>query len=88
MLYPGVPVFVLLPIWRQIEEELRDGITLQQGRELLSGWAEGRENVFVIDCHRFVPFLAEYFYDGVLHPNDMGYLYYAQAVEKAVAEWR
>ena len=84
-LYPGVPVFVLLPIWRKVEEELRDGITLQQGRELLTGWAEGRENVFVIDCHRFVPFLEEYFYDGVLHPNDMGYLYYAQAVEKAVA---
>lgn len=85
-LYPGVPVFVLLPLWRQVENELRGGITLQQGRELLSGWAENRENVFVIDCHHFIPFLPEYFYDGVLHPNDMGYLYYARAVEKAVGD--
>lgn len=83
-LYPGVPVFVLLPLWREVENELRDGITLQQGRELLSSWAENRENVFVIDCHHFIPFLPEYFYDGVLHPNDMGYLYYARALEKAV----
>ena len=83
-LYPGVPVFVLLPLWRAVENELRDGITLQQGRELLSSWAENRENVFVIDCHHFIPFLPEYFYDGVLHPNDMGYLYYARALEKAV----
>ena len=84
MLYPGVPVFVLLPLWREVEIELRGGITLQQGRELLASWAENRENVFVIDCHHFVPFLPEYFYDGVLHPNDMGYLYYARALEKAV----
>lgn len=84
MLYPGVPVFVLLPLWREVEHELRGGITLQQGRELLASWAENRENVFVIDCHHFVPFLPEYFYDGVLHPNDMGYLYYARALEKAV----
>ena len=83
-LYPGVPVFVLLPLWREVENELRSGITLQQGRELLSSWAENRENVFVIDCHHFIPFLPEYFYDGVLHPNDMGYLYYARALEKAV----
>ena len=84
MLYPDVPVFVLLPLWREVENELRGGITLQQGRELLSSWAENRENVFVIDCHHFIPFLPEYFYDGVLHPNDMGYLYYARALEKAV----
>ena len=84
MLYPDVPVFVLLPLWREVENELRGGITLQQGRELLASWAENRENVFVIDCHHFVPFLPEYFYDGVLHPNDMGYLYYARALEKAV----
>ena len=86
MLYPGVPVFVLLPLWREVENELRGGITLQQGRELLAGWAENRENVSIIDCHHFIPFLPEYFYDGVLHPNDMGYLYYARAVEKAVAD--
>ena len=85
-LYPGVPVFVLLPIWREIEHEVRDGITLQQGREFLKGWAENRENVYIVDCHRFVSFLPEYFYDGVLHPNDMGYLYYARAVEQAVCE--
>ena len=85
-LYPGVPVFVLLPIWREIEEEARDGITLQQGRALLSDWAEGRGNVYLIDCHRFVPFLPEYFYDGVLHPNDMGYLYYAHALQKAITQ--
>ena len=85
-IYPGVPVFVLLPIWREIENELRQGITLQQGRELLAGWAENRENVFIVDCHHFVPFLPEYYYDSVLHPNDMGYLYYAKAVEKAIGQ--
>lgn len=84
-LYPGVPVFVLLPLWREIENDVLGGITLQQGRELLAGWAEGRENVYLIDCHHFVPFLPEYFYDGILHPNDMGYLCYAHALEKAIA---
>lgn len=85
-LYPGVPVFVLLPLWREIENDVLGGITLQQGRELLAGWTEGRENVYLIDCHHFVPFLPEYFYDGILHPNDMGYLCYAHALEKAVLE--
>ena len=85
-LYPDSAVFVLLPIWREIENDVLGGITLQQGRELLAGWCENRENVHLIDCHHFVPFLPEYFYDGILHPNDMGYLCYAHALEKAVAD--
>lgn len=84
--YPGVPIFVLLPIWREIEDEVRDGITLQQARDLLTAWAADRKDVYVVDCHRFVPFLPDYFYDGVLHPNDMGYLCYANALEKAIRD--
>jgi len=85
-LYPGVPVFLLLPIWRSVEEEVREGISLQQGRELIARCAEKHDSIRVIDCSRFVPHLAQYFYDEVLHPNDMGFLYYAGALEQAIGK--
>ena len=83
-IYPHKPIFLLLPIWRAIETELRQGVTLAQGREFIAKAAQGHPNVHVVDCTRFVPFLPEYFYDGVLHPNDLGFLYYAKALEQAI----
>jgi len=83
-LYPGVPIFLLLPIWRSIWQEKRRGINLQQARELIARCAEGHETVRVVDCSHFVPALPEYYWDQILHPNDMGFLCYASALERAI----
>lgn len=83
-IYPGVPVMVLLPIWRQIGKELRNGIDLPRGRQIIAQAAGGRRDVHVIDCSPFVPMVPECFYDGILHPNDLGFLWYARGLEPAV----
>lgn len=85
-IYPCVPVLVLLPLWRQIEKEIRGGIDLAQGRQIIAQAAQGRPDVHIIDCYRFVPKLSQFYYDGILHPNDMGFLHYARGLEAAAGK--
>lgn len=86
-LYSDCPVFVLLPIWFPAGKERYDGHTLQEGREFLTRVAKTFPLVTVIDCSSFVPHLQDYYGDcDLLHPSDMGFLYYGQALTRALKE--
>ena len=89
-IYPDKPVFLLLPIYRMDENEEKHGITLQNVRDRLAELGEKYPNVHVIDCKKFVPWLPGFFHDGYLHPNELGYLHYANKVvasmEKVLSE--
>lgn len=85
-IYPTQPIFLLLPIWRQEETETRFGMTLQQVRDLLAALGKEYANVHVVDCKNFVPWLPAFFKDEKLHPNEMGYIHYANKVIRAMEE--
>ena len=40
------------------------------------------QNITVIDTINFVPHFAEFYEDGYLHPNDMGYMKYAECLKE------
>lgn len=75
--FSHVPIFVLLPLWRQGEEIPRNIGTLQAVRDRIAAEAAKYPNVAVIDCRDFIPGEAKYFADLVLHPNDEGMDRYA-----------
>jgi len=83
-LYPGVPVFALLPIWRGEKDQKRNGINLAEAVEIIKKNIALHSEVTMIDCYKFVPPLPEFFYDKILHPNDEGFLLYGEAVCKAL----
>ena len=83
-LYGDTPVFLLLPIWRHDEETEYHGQTLEEGRRILAELAASYDSVRAIDCHFFVPPEERYFWDKKLHPNDDGFLLYAQALLKEI----
>lgn len=85
-LYPNTPIVLMLPIWRAEHMQLRGKWNLAQGREFLKHCAQSFPQVRVIDCSNFVPPLPEYFYDGTVHPNDMGYLYFAHALIQTIRD--
>ena len=76
--FQNVPIFVILPIWRQTEA---DGIsydcgTLQSIRDAIRAEAKKYPSVTVLDAQSWVPQIPEFFADLVLHPNDAGFAHY------------
>lgn len=84
VLYPTQKIYVLLPIWRVTEDGRYDSFL--RSREIIAGICGEYENISVIDTIDFVPHYPDFFYDGTLHPNDMGFIYYAKGIVKAVRE--
>ncbi len=74
--YSGVPVVTLLPIWRKDMNNERP-YTFHEIRGTIEAIAKEYPNVYVVDAFPFVPHLPEFFGDGNIHPNDLGFFAYA-----------
>lgn len=81
-IYPQKPIFALLPIFRGgIKGDLRNGFSLEDIREQITDCAK-KHNVFVINCKDFVPHHEDFYWDKTLHPNELGFCFYAQGLLK------
>ncbi len=77
-LYPGVPTFQILPIWRtDLEEVFPNAGDFMECRQLLAQWARA-EGITVLDDYALVPHDPALLADGYLHPNDEGFAFYAR----------
>ena len=74
--YRGKQVFILSPIWRGQHEDKAMG-SFSDCRRAVAEAAEARGFVH-IDGLRLVPAMAEMMGDGWLHPNDLGFSYFAE----------
>ena len=85
-LYPEAKIFALTPIWRkdlQLEKKYGDFRDVEADiRELTAELAQ----VTVVSCFDFVPHDETYFADLYLHPNDRGFVRYADHVYAAIAD--
>lgn len=85
-IYPTTPILVITPIYRgrtDVMNAQRD-YTFVQAHELVESICAGYDNITVLDGLSFYPHPAEYFAPDYLHPNDIGFSYYAEAVETAL----
>lgn len=84
--FPDVPIITLAPIWRaNLNRQTSVGNFANVAAHLQSV-AAGIENMTVINCFDFVPHDPCCFRDRVLHPNDTGFQYYADALIKGLKE--
>ncbi len=83
--YPRAKLVALLPIWRKDRDENRPYGSFDQMRQDLKKIA-GELGVPVIDCYDFVPKDPSCFADLRLHPNDEGFVCYANALVDAFWE--
>lgn len=81
--HPKAKLFFITPIWRADCEDVFTSGTLSDVRIALEEEAV-RQNITVIDGYTLVPHRVEYFADGFLHPNDIGFALYAQNLIKAL----
>lgn len=83
--FPTVRIFAILPIWRRDKDTLASAVgTFEEAKDIVRRAAEAQENVVVIDGNTFVPHLPEFFSDKRLHPNDLGFKFYADALYAAM----
>ena len=86
--FPETPIFALLPIWRGDTKNKVSAVgTFEEAKAIVRDAAERQPNTVVIDGNTFVPHLPEFFSDKHLHPNDMGFKFYADALFAALAPY-
>jgi len=83
--YPGIPVFVLLPIWRKNIDEIKPSGTFAEAETLIREAASCHPHVHIQPGRDLLPHLPEFFSDGSLHPNDTGFLLLGRELESALA---
>lgn len=75
-LYPTMPVYVILPIWRADDMTRPDAVgDFRECRALLGTLAE-KQGFTVLDDYDMVPHDVRLFSDRRLHPNDAGFALY------------
>lgn len=79
--FKGIPVYVILPIWRCNHQDVKQTGTFQEVKEKIAEIAKRYENTEVFDLFDDIPHELSMFSDG-LHPNDDGFAYYAQGILK------
>lgn len=81
-IYPNKKIFALLPIFRgEIKGDIRNGYSLEDIRSQIKAAAE-KNNIIVINCKNFIHHHKDYFWDKTLHPNELGFVFYAQGLLK------
>lgn len=76
--YPSTPIALILPIWRADHTLMTKKVgSFEEARRLLRE-AAARFDVTVIDGLTLVPHLRSVMEDDRLHPNDMGFQFYAE----------
>ena len=80
--YPGVPVYVITPLWRSDWEMTKKGGTFWENFDVIKGTFENEENMTVIPGFDLIPHDTNLFGDLWLHPNEKGFEYFADNLVK------
>ena len=83
--YPNAKIFAVTPIWRK-DGTLETPFSAPQSAvtELIASVCGEIPGVTVIRGSGFVPWLEDFFEDKYLHPNDMGFDFYAKNLGRAL----
>ena len=84
-LYPSIPAVVLTPIWRADTAAQRsDDFLLEETGEILTKLAENDPRMHVISGQQLFPRCRELFADAKIHPNETGFLIFANRIAEAL----
>ena len=83
--YGDTPVFVILPIWRTDTHRTDTAGDFMACRDLIARLARA-QGFHVVDDYHLLPHDTRLFSDGYLHPNDLGFAFYAQRLCQVIGE--
>lgn len=85
-IYPTMPVYVILPIWRADEKARPEAVGDFQECRALLGTLAAKQGFTVLDDYEMVPHDVRLFSDQRLHPNDAGFALYGQRLIEMLGE--
>ena len=80
--YPGVPMFVLSPIWRADIDTPKKAGTYADVEKIIEDASKKYKNMTLVHGLELVPPDSRLFGDIRLHPNDHGFMCYAEGLKK------
>lgn len=85
-IYGNTDIYVILPICRLDYNAQQENAVMPfcDFRNLLKSLCGEYKNITVIDGWNFVPHFCDFYEDGFLHPNDMGFIFYAEALKNYI----
>ncbi len=84
---PNSKIFALTPIWRGDCAEQRILGAFEDVEKIFRSVTAELLNVICISCVDFVPKESKYFSESDLHPNDEGFIHYADNLVKAIKQY-
>lgn len=85
--YPNSRIFALTPIWRADHMEQRILGEFEDVEKIIHRVTGDIKNVICISCQDFVPKDSKYFSDFRLHPNDEGFMLYADNLVREMKKY-
>ena len=82
--YPNSKIIALSPIWRKESVVENYAFDFKLVGQTICNVANALDNVTFIDCYNFVPHEEKFFVDSRLHPNDLGFSFYAENLCKKI----
>lgn len=75
--FPRKKVICISPLWRADGELMLSTGTLADVKERIEAQIK-QHDFFCVDGYTLVPHMTEFYADGFLHPNDLGFSYYSE----------
>lgn len=85
--YPDAKIFAITPVWRKEYKESREFGLFENVEKGIVEAVSDLENVKVIHGFDLVPHDEKYYADLRLHPNDDGFVHYAENLYRKLSEW-
>lgn len=80
-LFPKTPIVAILPIWRgDVATRPEAKMPFPEATPILKGVYERFEGVTVVDGRALVPSLPAFYNPDTLHPNELGFMHYADGI--------
>lgn len=85
-LYQNANKYVIPPIWRaDMNEHPEFTYSLEEIRQMIKEEAQNY-NIKILDVFELIPHDPKLYFDEYLHPNEMGFSYYADAVDACLGK--
>ena len=82
-MFPSAQIFAITPIWRGDCHRITGLGSFNEATAMFTQLAQAH-GITVLDGRPFVPHVSDFFADVYLHPNDMGFKCYANALYEAM----
>ena len=81
--FPTQTLYAIIPIWRVDSERISNCGSFEECSEFIRSVAKAH-NAVIIEGINALPHLPDFFSDRLVHPNDLGFRFYADAVLKVI----